>query len=172
MYKLIDLFNSTQKERNNFFILFEELPEEIWYAKLGEELWSPENTFRHLLSSITWLKNYFPDFDIEDSPYALQYGTKPEGKISLKEMKKEFDRITFALKEEIEKLTPEQEDEEIDTGYGINTRAGLIAGMMLHDHSHFGQITSTIKRVGNYSDQDLREKLIAAQKKQKEAEEK
>ncbi|OLS31797.1 MAG: hypothetical protein HeimAB125_15350 [Candidatus Heimdallarchaeota archaeon AB_125] len=113
-----------------------------------------------------------PDFDIEDSPYALKYGTKPEGKVPLKEMKKEFDRITSGLKKEIEKLTPEQEDEVIDTGYGINTRAELIAGMLLHDHSHFGQIVSTIKRIGDYSDQDLREKLIAAMKKQKETEEK
>ncbi len=171
MYRLIDLFNTTQRERNNFFILFEQLPEDIWYGKLEEELWSPENTFRHLLSSITWLKNYFPDFDIEESPYALKYGTKPEGKVPLEEMKKEFDRITSGLKKEIEKLTPEQEDEEIDTGYGINTRAKLIAGMLLHDHSHFGQITSTIKRVGNYTDQDLREKLFDALKKQKKKEE-
>jgi len=171
MYRLIDLFNTTQRERNNFFILFEQLPEDIWYGKLEEELWSPENTFRHLLSSITWLKNYFPDFDIEDSPYALKYGTKPEGKVPLEKMKEEFDRITSGLKKEIEKLTPEQEDEEIDTGYSINTRAKLIAGMLLHDHSHFGQITSTIKRVGNYTDQDLREKLLGALKKQKKKEE-
>jgi uncharacterized damage-inducible protein DinB len=168
MYKLIDLFEATQKERNNFFLLFEDLPEKIWYGKLEEKLWSPENTFRHLLSSITWLKNYFPGLEIEDSPHGLQYGTKPEGKVPLEEMKKEFERITSKLKSGMEKLTPEQEEEVIDSGFGVNTRAKLIAGMLLHEHTHFGQIVSTMKRVGGYSDQDLREKLMSALKKQKE----
>ena len=69
--------------------------------------------------------------------------------------------------ENLRKLTPEQEEEVIDSGFGVNTRAKLIAGMLLHEHTHFGQIVSTMKRVGGYSDQDLREKLMSALKKQK-----
>lgn len=168
MYRLLDLYDSTVKERNHFFLLFEQLPEEVWHAKLEEKLWSPENTFRHLLSSLLWVQNYLPDVEIEDSPLGLKYGTEPEGKFSLEEMKEEFAKVSSILRSAIKELTPEEEDFEIETSFGTNSRAKLIAGFLTHEHSHFGQITYTIKRFTGKSDQELRELLFGALEKQKE----
>lgn len=162
MYRLIDLFNSTAKERNHFFLLFEKLPEEVWHAKLQEDLWSPENIFRHLLSSLLWIQNYLPDVEIEDSPMGLEYGTEPKGKYSLREIQNEFERVNTVLKKAIEKFTEKDEDFEIKTEFGKNTRANLIAGFLTHEHSHFGQVTYIIKRYTGKSDQELREILINA----------
>ena len=148
-------------------MLFEQLPEDVWYAKLEENLWSPENTFRHLISCLLWIQKYLPDVEIEDSPLGLEFGKEPEGRFSLEDMKNEFERINSILKEAIEKLTPEDEDFEIETSFGKNTRAKSIAGFMTHEHGHFGQITYTIKRYTGKTDQDLREMLFSALKKEK-----
>ncbi|MHA1197940.1 MAG: DinB family protein [Candidatus Heimdallarchaeaceae archaeon] len=168
MYRLVDLYDSTVKERNNFFLLFEQMDEEVWHAKLEKELWSPENTFRHLLSSIAWIQNYLEDVKLEESPLALKYGTQPEGKYSIQEMKEAFEKVNSVLKPAIEKLAPDDEDFEIESSFGKNTRAKLIAGFLTHEHGHFGQITYTIKRFTGKSDQDLRELLFGALKKEKE----
>ena len=36
---------------------------------------------------------------------------------------------------------------------------------MMHEQNHFGQVTYTIKRVTDYNDDELREKLFTALKK-------
>ncbi len=166
MYRLIDLFNSTEKERNRFFCLFKELSEDVWHTKLEEKLWSPENIFRHLLATLQWLKNYLPDTEVEDSSLGLEYGKEPEGKYSIEEVEKEFNRISSLIKLGIEKLTAEQEDEELESMFGMAARSHLIAGLLMHEHNHFGQVTYIIKRATGFSDQELREKLFAALKKE------
>ncbi|MCE7743262.1 MAG: DinB family protein [Candidatus Heimdallarchaeota archaeon] len=166
MYRLIDLYNATEKERNRFFLLFKELDEDVWHTKLEEKLWSSENIFRHLLASLLWLHKIVPDVEIEDSPLGIQYGQEPEGKYSIEEVEKEFSRVSSQIKIGIKQLSEEQEDEEIESMFGMTPRSHLIAGLMMHEQNHFGQVTYNIKRATGYSDQELREKLFAAMKKE------
>ena len=169
MYRLIDVYNATEKERNHFFLLFKELDKEVWHAKLGEELWSSENIFRHLLASLQHLKTVIPNVEFEDSTLGIQYRQAARGKYSIEEVENEFHRISPKIKAGIESLSEAEEDEELETGFGLGKmhRSHLIAGLMMHEHSHFGQVTYTIKRVTGYNDNEIRKKLFTALEKNK-----
>ncbi len=147
MYRLIDVYNATEKERNHFFLLFKELDKEVWHAKLGEELWSSENIFRHLLASLQHLKTVIPNVEFEDSTLGIQYRQAARGKYSIEEVENEFHRITPKIKAGIESLSEAEEDEELETGFGLGKmhRSHLIEGLMMHEHSHFGQVTTPLK---------------------------
>ena len=169
MYRLIDLYKATEKERNHYFLLFKELDKEVWHTKLGEKLWSSENIFRHLLASLQYLKTIIPGVEFEDSSIGIQYGQEATGKYSIEEVEKEFQRMSSKIKDGIENLSEAQEDEKLETGFGLGMmqRSNLIAGLLMHEHSHFGQVTYTIKRVTGYNDDELREKLFTALDKNK-----
>ncbi len=170
MYRLIDLYNATERERNHFFLLLEQLPENVWHAQLGEKLWTPEHIFRHLLGAFIWIGNTIPGVEIESSPMGLTYGKEPEGTYTLEEIKAEFAKVSSIIRPAMEELTSEIEDEEIETEFNSSktTRAKLIAGLLTHEHSHFGQITYIIKRFTGKTDQDLRELLFEVLKKKEE----
>ena len=98
MYRLIDLYEATEKERNHFFLLFRELDKEVWHSKLREELWSSENIFRHLLASLDYLETIIPSVELENSSIGLQMGQKAERQYSLDQVEKEFKRISSKIK--------------------------------------------------------------------------
>ena len=160
MFTLADYYELVEKDRNLYFKLFKLVPEEIFHKSYDEDTWSAELIFRHLLSTLNWFKNLVPDIDFEDTKLGFQYGTIPEDTVSLQDLEEEFHRISTVIIEGIKKMTPEQEEEMLDTGFSERPRKLSIAGLLHHEANHLGQVTWIFKRLSGWSDQDIREKLF------------
>ena len=159
MFRLKDYYELIEKDRALYFKLFKLVDEEVFHKSYEKDTWSAELIFRHLLSTLNWFKNLIPNLDFEDTKLGFKYGTLPENTVSLNDLEKEFERISIAVREGIEKMTPEEEEEELDSGFGPRPRSKAIAGLIQHESNHLGQVTWIFKRITGWTDQDIREKL-------------
>ena len=163
MFALTDYYEMVEKDRALYFKLFKLVDKEVFHKTYEKDTWSLELIFRHLLSTLNWFKNLIPNVDFEDTELGFKYGTLPNDTVSLEDLEKEFERISTAVREGIEKMTPEEQEEELDSGFGPRPRSKAIAGLIHHESQHLGQATWIFKRISGWTDQDIREKLYGIQ---------
>jgi hypothetical protein len=164
MFTLTDYFEIIEEDRNDYFKLFKLVPEEVFHKPYSKDTWSPELIFRHLISVLNWFKNLIPGADFEETKLGFKYGTLPDNTVSLVDLEKEFHRISKAVKEGIEKMTEEQQEEILETGFGKRPRKRTIAGLLNHESNHLGQVAWIFKRTTGWTDQEIREKLYGVKK--------
>ncbi|MHA1305188.1 MAG: hypothetical protein ACTSQE_00835 [Candidatus Heimdallarchaeaceae archaeon] len=162
MFKLVDLYKMIEQDRNDYLTLFKVCNKDLFYNSLMEGSWSPEMIFRHLLMSFDWMKKFVPDVEeYKTSPIALKWGEEVEDGVPIEDIEKEFHRISPLFRKAIEELTSEQEEEELKSWFGMQPRKKIIAGMLIHESKHHGQLIWIIKRSTGWSDEELYEKLKA-----------
>ncbi|NPD88640.1 MAG: DinB family protein [Asgard group archaeon] len=164
MFTLADYYRLIEEDRNEHLELFKLVPEEVFHKNYSEDTWSPELIFRHLISVLNWFKNLVPNAGFEETKLGFEYGTLPDNTVSLEDLVKEFHRISDAIKEGIEKMTDEQQEEILDTGFGKRPRKRAIAGLLNHESNHLGQVIWIFKRATGWTDKKIREKLYGVKK--------
>jgi uncharacterized damage-inducible protein DinB len=165
MFTLTDYYNIIEEDRNDYFKLFKQVPEEIFHKAYCEGTWSPELIFRHLISVLNWFRNLVPEVDFEETKLGFKYGTLPDDTVKLSELEEEFHRISAVIKKGIESMTEEQQEEIIETGFGNRSRKRTIAGLLNHESNHLGQVAWIFKRTTGWTDQDIREKLYGVKER-------
>jgi len=166
MFNLAAYYKLIEEDRNEHINLFKLVEEGIFHEEYCDDTWSPEIIFRHLISTLNWFKNLVPNIEFDDTKLGFKYGTLPEDTVSLEDLEKDFNRMSESIREGIEKMTPEQEEEEIDSGFGKRSRARMIAGLLNHESNHLGQAMWIFKRKTGWTDQEIREKLYGVQSKE------
>ncbi|MCK4844908.1 MAG: hypothetical protein KAS95_04485 [Candidatus Heimdallarchaeota archaeon] len=165
MFNLSEYYKIIEKDRNDHFKLFKLASKDVFHKSFTKDTWSAELIFRHNLAVLNWFKTLVPNIDFEDSLLATKYGEKTEDSFTLEEIEKEFLRISPIIAEGIEKMTPEEEDEILKTPFGDNPRYRSISGLLNHESNHLGQVIWIFKRITDWTDQDIREKLYGVPKK-------
>ena len=159
MFSLSDYYEVIETNRNSYFKLFKAVDREIFYTNASENTWSAELIFRHLLTNLNWFKNIIPNIDYKDTKLGIDLGKIIEDRISLEELEKEFHRISTVVKEGIERMTSEEQEEELVFDFGKKKRKQVIADLLFHENNHLGQIIWIFKRTTGWTDQNIDDKL-------------
>ncbi len=159
MFSLTEYYEMIETNRNSYFGLFKVVDKEIFYTNAIENTWSAELIFRHLLTTLNWFKNIIPNIDFEDTKLGIDIGNRIEDRISLEELEAEFQRISTVVREGIEKMTSEEEEEELVFDFGKRKRKNVIADLLFHENSHLGQVLWIFKRTTGWTDQNIDDKL-------------
>ncbi|NHJ47428.1 MAG: DinB family protein [Asgard group archaeon] len=165
MVKIIDLYDLEVTNWHNMFSLFKSCDKSIFHESAIEGTWAPEKILRHLIDVLININNNTLDTEKLESEIGINYKENPDEKISLEEIKKEFQRINNVIRPGMEKITEEKELETVKLYGRENPRGPYLSYLFTHNQKHFGQIIWILKRATNWSFQDIHDILNKEKKK-------
>lgn len=164
MVSVSKLYEFSEKEWKDFFILLKECDEEIFHKSIFEGSWSPENILRHLLGSLVLINNTALLTEKIETKLTFWYTENPNEKITLDQIEEEYHRLNEILKRGMAEITPEKENEIIKMNNRELPRIDFLIMLFNHEHGHFGQLLWIIKRVTNWTSTEVF-KIIYEKKK-------
>ncbi|MFW9921912.1 MAG: DinB family protein [Candidatus Thorarchaeota archaeon] len=159
MVSVSKLYEFSEKEWENFFILFRECDEEIFHKSIFEGSWSPENILRHLLGSLVIINNAALLTEKIETKLTFWFTENPEEKITIDQIEEEYHRLNEIVKKGMAEITPVKENELITFNKREMPRIDFLIMLFNHEHSHFGQLLWILKRETNWTTGDVFKKI-------------
>ncbi len=155
MFSIFQIYELFIEERDKVLNLFKEVDKEHFYHMEGDNTWSAEMLFRHLLMSCYWMLGFFLGEQVKISKLALNYGKVPDENASLEKIEVDLHRISKIILERMKALTPEMEEEIIKSWWGEVPRQTACFNLVQHDCEHIGQIRYLFKRCTGWTDEKI-----------------
>ena len=155
MITLQFLYNIVEEDRLKILGFFKKIDQKHFYNFHAENTWSPELIFRHLLMNIQWILDKLPNKVKLQSNLTITLEEEVSDQTTLEEIMQEFTKFSAVLKEELSKLTQEQEEEIIETYRGKMQRRIYLVRLINHEHRHLGQLQWLLKRSTGWTDKEI-----------------